>query len=543
MNRLKLWVFVALAVALGAGNAWFLSGSLTQRALGQIDRELNAGVTQVDARVQLLAADASRLADALARDPGAGQALSAEGTGDAAAAAQTALASALRGTGEEARPLLVLTSSPRGRTLRVNGAEAPIAAELEAILPSEGRREAFVAAGDGVFYAVGVPAGRAASVAVGVPLSGAWLQAVRAATGCEVTLAADGQRTRSTLGQDEAARVAAAARGAVGRAAGIGRLPPQRLGFDLPLGPLPLPFAEAPAQRVQAVALKGLPGGLIALSQATAPALAPLVSYLWTALAALALLALLGFVLGLLVTNEQRTVVPSDLVAVADRLRRGDFSARAPVMAGSLGTLAGAMNRAAEAAQATATAAAEPAPAAADSFGAAALAPEPAREPPVEPLESAAGAPAEAAAEPALAAPPASAAAAPEPPPPEPAAAEPQLAEPMAAAELPPPAPAWDAAPPGPLYAPAAAAPAAEPPASPAADSGVDEEHWRAVYDEFVRVRAECGEPANGIGYDRFRQKLQKNHEQLVQKYACRTVRFQVYVKAGKAAIKASPVR
>ncbi|HET9598567.1 MAG TPA: hypothetical protein VFP65_23490, partial [Anaeromyxobacteraceae bacterium] len=389
MNRLKLWLFVALAVALGAGNAWFLSRWLTQRALAQIDRELKAGATQVDARVQLLAADASRLADALSRDAGAAQALSGEGGGDAAAAAQNALASVLRGTGEGARPLLILTSSARGRTLRVNGADAPIATELEAILPSEGRREAFVAAGDGVFYAVGLPAGRGASVAVGVPLSAAWLQSIRAATGCDVTVAADGQRPRSTVAQDEAAPLAAAAQGAVGRAASVGRLPAQRLGFDLPLPAMPLPFVDAPAQRVQAVSLKGLPGGLIALSQSTAPALAPAVSYLWSALAALALLGLVGLVLGLLVTNEQRTVVPPDLVAVADRLRRGDFSARAPVMAGSLGTLAEAMNRAAEAAQATPS---SPAPAA-DPFAARALAGAPAREPPVEPLETAAPAP------------------------------------------------------------------------------------------------------------------------------------------------------
>ena len=38
-------------------------------------------------------------------------------------------------------------------------------------------------------------------------------------------------------------------------------------------------------------------------------------------------------------------------------------------------------------------------------------------------------------------------------------------------------------------------------------------------------------------------QKLRKNREQLVQKYACRTVRFAVYVKDGKAALKATPVK
>jgi hypothetical protein len=38
-------------------------------------------------------------------------------------------------------------------------------------------------------------------------------------------------------------------------------------------------------------------------------------------------------------------------------------------------------------------------------------------------------------------------------------------------------------------------------------------------------------------------QKLRKNKEQLMQKYSCRTVKFQVYVKEGKAALKATPVK
>jgi hypothetical protein len=70
-----------------------------------------------------------------------------------------------------------------------------------------------------------------------------------------------------------------------------------------------------------------------------------------------------------------------------------------------------------------------------------------------------------------------------------------------------------------------------------------DEDHWRVVYGEFLKTREQCGEPREGVPYDRFRLKLQKNRDQLVAKYACRTVRFQVYVKEGRAALKASPVR
>jgi hypothetical protein len=77
----------------------------------------------------------------------------------------------------------------------------------------------------------------------------------------------------------------------------------------------------------------------------------------------------------------------------------------------------------------------------------------------------------------------------------------------------------------------------------PAAAEEGDEEHWRAVHQEFLRVRVQCGEPTDGLGYDRFRPKLERNKQQLVEKHGCRTVRFSVYVKDGKAALRATPVK
>ncbi|NVJ17028.1 MXAN_5187 family protein [Myxococcus sp. AM010] len=70
-----------------------------------------------------------------------------------------------------------------------------------------------------------------------------------------------------------------------------------------------------------------------------------------------------------------------------------------------------------------------------------------------------------------------------------------------------------------------------------------DEQHFQDVFREFLTTRERCGEAADGLTYDKFVQKLRKNKEQLVQKYACKTVRFQVYVKEGKAALKATPVK
>ncbi|WP_426745573.1 MXAN_5187 family protein [Myxococcus faecalis] len=99
-----------------------------------------------------------------------------------------------------------------------------------------------------------------------------------------------------------------------------------------------------------------------------------------------------------------------------------------------------------------------------------------------------------------------------------------------------------------PLPARGGAAPAAIPlpGAGPSGNSAValsEEQHFQEVFREFVTTRERCGEPADGLTYDKFVQKLRKNKEQLVQKYACKTVRFQVYVKEGKAALKATPVK
>jgi Double sensory domain of two-component sensor kinase len=67
--------------------------------------------------------------------------------------------------------------------------------------------------------------------------------------------------------------------------------------------------------------------------------------------------------------------------------------------------------------------------------------------------------------------------------------------------------------------------------------------HFAHVYDEFVQTKKACGESQSGLTFDKFLQKLRDNKAQLVTKHGCRTVRFSVYVKDGKAALKATPVR
>ena len=77
---------------------------------------------------------------------------------------------------------------------------------------------------------------------------------------------------------------------------------------------------------------------------------------------------------------------------------------------------------------------------------------------------------------------------------------------------------------------------------APAAMS-VEDSHFQEVFRDFVATKERCGEAAEGLTFEKFAGKLRKNKEQLMAKYSCKTVRFQVYVKDGKAALKATPVK
>ena len=70
-----------------------------------------------------------------------------------------------------------------------------------------------------------------------------------------------------------------------------------------------------------------------------------------------------------------------------------------------------------------------------------------------------------------------------------------------------------------------------------------DERHFREVFDQFVRTKQECGEPTSGLTFDKFVTTLRKNRDQIVSRHGAKTVRFTVYKKDGKAALKATPVK
>ncbi len=85
--------------------------------------------------------------------------------------------------------------------------------------------------------------------------------------------------------------------------------------------------------------------------------------------------------------------------------------------------------------------------------------------------------------------------------------------------------------------APIAAAPAAPEPA--ALDGDFDE-----LFEEFVQVKQACGEPTENLTYERFAAKLRKNERDLKAKRPdIKRVQFTVYVKDGKAALKAKVIK
>jgi hypothetical protein len=73
--------------------------------------------------------------------------------------------------------------------------------------------------------------------------------------------------------------------------------------------------------------------------------------------------------------------------------------------------------------------------------------------------------------------------------------------------------------------------------------SGDLKEYFRQVYNSFLSVKRQCGENVDNLTLERFEAKLKQNRAKLVERYNCKAVKFQVYIKDGKAAIKATPIK
>ena len=70
-----------------------------------------------------------------------------------------------------------------------------------------------------------------------------------------------------------------------------------------------------------------------------------------------------------------------------------------------------------------------------------------------------------------------------------------------------------------------------------------DEAHFQETFQRFLDLRKETGESGVQVSYDKFAAKLRKNRDDLLAKHQAKGVRFSVYVKDGRAAIKAAAVR
>lgn len=69
------------------------------------------------------------------------------------------------------------------------------------------------------------------------------------------------------------------------------------------------------------------------------------------------------------------------------------------------------------------------------------------------------------------------------------------------------------------------------------------ESHFRSVFEEFVAMKKQCGESTSALTFEKFRATLQKNREAIVAKHGAVGVRFTVYRKNGRAALKATPLK
>jgi len=134
-----------------------------------------------------------------------------------------------------------------------------------------------------------------------------------------------------------------------------------------------------------------------------------------------------------------------------------------------------------------------------------------------------------------------------------PPAIEPEAAPPEPSAARRPPPPKRPAAPPAAPQVPTAAADVQVAEASQIqpldqltggpADAFDEMADWRKVYEEFLALKEQCGEPTANLTFEKFKGTLQRNKDALVARHNCTRVKFTVYVKEGKAALKASPAK
>jgi hypothetical protein len=374
VNRFKVWIFTLLVVGAGAATLYRHARALRDGAIAGLDARLAAGAGQAATSLKAALREAAAASALAARTPELRAALGVaeetlprkprgKGPAEASAAprddvavqsaARVALAAAERALGGELPAgRLVLAADLSTLSRKAIGGDA------DALLrgATEGTARAAFARGEGrLWAAAGAPVGDGAGVVVLVPIGEAWAGAVSAASGVDVTVAGADLKVTGSAPVTHQAAITGAATKAPGKVVDVGVLAPVEVGFTwLPvqLPKVGMLLGAAPAHRARAVPVEGLKGAAVVLSVPAGAELSRVVMLQWRGLAALGALLLVGLLFAFLVKpSEIVPAVPENLVAAAARIERGEFTARAPQLAGKLGTIAAALNRAAEAAQ------------------------------------------------------------------------------------------------------------------------------------------------------------------------------------------------
>ncbi|MFV8749731.1 MXAN_5187 family protein [Nannocystaceae bacterium ST9] len=76
-----------------------------------------------------------------------------------------------------------------------------------------------------------------------------------------------------------------------------------------------------------------------------------------------------------------------------------------------------------------------------------------------------------------------------------------------------------------------------------AATGGDRESYYQRIYTEFVETKTACGESIEGFTYEKFAKKLRKQSDDLLGRADVKDVEFSVYVKDGKAALRAKVIK
>ena len=69
------------------------------------------------------------------------------------------------------------------------------------------------------------------------------------------------------------------------------------------------------------------------------------------------------------------------------------------------------------------------------------------------------------------------------------------------------------------------------------------ESYYKQIYNEFVETKVACGENTDGFTYEKFAKKLRKQSDSLLARAEVTDVEFSVYVKDGKAALRAKVIK